>query len=73
VVGAVSRPRPCQYLADVKKAAGSVANFLKATGEETDLAVRCLGKTSIDDAGREDLIALTAEAAQITGLRLSYE
>ncbi len=50
-----------------------VANFLKATGEEINLAVRCLGKVSIDDVGREDLVALTVEAAQITGLRPSYE
>ena len=41
-------------------------NFLKALAEEIDIALRCLGKTSLQELYKDDLVALTEEMAKIT-------
>ncbi|HHV96623.1 MAG TPA: FMN-binding glutamate synthase family protein [Clostridiaceae bacterium] len=59
-------------LFDVKEAADCAGNFLKALAEEIDIAMRCLGKASIHDLCKDDLVALTQEMSQITGVKLAY-
>ncbi len=52
--------------------AKSCANFLNALAQELAEGVRALGKTAIADVGREDLMALDRETAEITGTELAY-
>ncbi|HHW30817.1 MAG TPA: FMN-binding glutamate synthase family protein [Clostridiaceae bacterium] len=59
-------------LFDVKEGADCAGNFLKALSEEMDIALRCLGKDSINKLSKEDLVALTQDMAQITGVELAY-
>ncbi|NLX69806.1 MAG: FMN-binding glutamate synthase family protein [Clostridiales bacterium] len=59
-------------LLDIDEAASCAGNFLKALQEEIDIAVRCLGKTSVHQLNKDDLVALTREMAEITGVRLGY-
>ena len=57
---------------DVDLAAQSLANFLKSCVDEMVLGAQALGKESLADVSREDLVALTREAAEITGVDLGY-
>jgi len=59
-------------LFDIKEGADCAGNFLKALAEEMDIALRCLGKDSIHKLSKEDLVCLTQEMAQITGVKLAY-
>jgi len=59
-------------LYDVKEGADCAGNFLKALAEEIDIALRCLGKDSIDKLSKEDLVSMTQDMAQITGVKLAY-
>jgi len=59
-------------LFDIKEGADCAGNFLKALAEEMDIALRCLGKDSIHKLTKEDLVAMTEEMAQITGVKLAY-
>ncbi|SFQ34979.1 FMN-binding glutamate synthase family protein [Caldicoprobacter faecalis] len=59
-------------LLDIGEAAGCASNFLKALQEEMDIALRCLGKNSIHQLNKDDMVALTPEMAQITGVKLGY-
>jgi len=59
-------------LFDEKEAADCAGNFLKALAEEIDIALRCLGKDSIHSLCKDDLVAMTQEMSQITGVKLAY-
>ncbi|MFU0800714.1 MAG: FMN-binding glutamate synthase family protein [Xylanivirga thermophila] len=59
-------------LFDVQQGAYCAGNFLKALKEEMDIALRCLGKSSIHQLNKDDVTALTKEMAEITGVHLSY-
>ncbi len=59
-------------LFDVKEGADCAGNFLKALAEEMDIALRCLGKDSIQKLSKEDLVAMTQDMAQITGVKLAH-
>ncbi len=59
-------------LFDVKEGADCAGNFLKALAEEMDIALRCLGKDSIHKLSKDDLVAMTKEMAEITGVKLAY-
>lgn len=59
-------------LFDVEEGATCAGNFLKALAEEIDIALRCLGKTSLQELCKDDLVALTEEMAKITGVKLAY-
>lgn len=54
------------------KGAKSCANFLKAMSAEMADCVRALGKTSVAQVDRQDLMALDKETADITGAELVY-
>jgi Glutamate synthase domain 2 len=54
----------------VDQGARSVANFLKSCNEEMILAMRSLGKTSLNQLSIQDLCALTPEISKMTGAQL---
>lgn len=58
---------------DMEEGARDVANWFSAVADELVTGVRCVGKNSVHQVGREDLCALTAESAAVTGLPLAYE
>lgn len=57
-------------LYDVDEGAVFAARFMQSTVKEMKLAAAALGKTSLKEVGREDLVALDSVTAQITGLPL---
>jgi len=57
---------------DVDAAAGHLATYLESCMGEIRDVVRTLGKTSVAEVGREDLVALTRDAAEIAGVRLAW-
>ncbi|MDD3839133.1 MAG: FMN-binding glutamate synthase family protein [Clostridia bacterium] len=59
-------------LLDVEEAANCTANYLKALKEEINIGLRCLGKNSIANLNKNDLVALTKDMAEITGVKLAY-
>jgi glutamate synthase domain-containing protein 2 len=58
---------------DVEKAAKHTANLLKSSIEEMKIATMCLGKKSIMEVSKEDLIALDPETSRLTGVPLAYQ
>jgi glutamate synthase domain-containing protein 2 len=60
-------------LLDEEKAAKQVANLLKSSVKEMELAVMCLGKKSIHEVSRDDLVALDPQTARIAEVPLAYE
>ncbi|HHU63991.1 MAG TPA: FMN-binding glutamate synthase family protein [Clostridiales bacterium] len=59
-------------LLDIDEAADCAGNFLKALRKEMDIAIRCLGKTSVHELSKEDLVSMTRDMAEITGVRPAY-
>ncbi|MBO2531794.1 MAG: FMN-binding glutamate synthase family protein [Thermoactinomycetaceae bacterium] len=57
-------------LYDVDEGAVFAARFLQSLVKEMKLAAAALGKASLKEVGREDLVALDPVSAQITGLPL---
>lgn len=57
---------------DSDQGAETVANFLRACAAELAEAARGLGKRSIGEIGREDLVALDRETAAVLGLSASW-
>lgn len=57
---------------DPELGARHLANFLRACAEEMAEAARALGKRSLREVGREDLIARDRETAEILGLPPSW-
>ncbi|WP_245578550.1 hypothetical protein [Alicyclobacillus pomorum] len=47
-----------------------MANFLKSSSLELETGIRALGKTSIRELNREDLVAWDPDVARITELPL---
>jgi len=37
-----------------------------------DIALRCLGKDSIHKLSKDDLVSMTKDMAEITGVKLAY-
>lgn len=58
---------------DVEKAAKHTANLLKSSIEEMKIATMCLGKKSIMEVSREDLVALDPETSRFTNVPLAYQ
>lgn len=61
-----------EHRLDVDEAAHRLANYLRAVSWEMAVAVRALGKTSVRDVGKEDLMALDDLTARICGVPVSY-
>ena len=49
------------------------ANLFKSSVEEMEIAVTCVGKKSLHEVDREDLVALDPETARMAGVPLAYE
>lgn len=58
---------------DVERAAEHLANYIKATNEEMMAMARSIGKSNIFEINKDDMIALTTEMAEITGVKLAYK
>jgi glutamate synthase domain-containing protein 2 len=58
---------------NIDEAAESIGNFLRSTSAELSLAIRCMGKSRLDEVTKDDLVALSREISEITGVRLAYE
>lgn len=56
----------------VEEGAQRAGDFLLSSAEELDLGLRALGKRAVTEVSREDLIALTAETARLTGCRMPH-
>lgn len=57
----------------VKTASKSVGNFLKSCNQEMILAMRSMGRTSLDQLTPADLCALTQTTADLTGVELALK
>ncbi len=56
------------HLFDAEKGAKHIANFLSSCAEEIEIGVRALGKTSLAEVNRKDLVAWQKDVAEITAL-----
>jgi len=56
------------HLFDAERGASSIANFLSSCAEEIEIGIRALGKTSLAEVNRKDLVAWQKEVAEITSL-----
>ncbi len=56
----------------VEEGAQRAGDFLLSSAKELDLGLRALGKRSVSEVSRSDMIALTQEVARLTGCRLPY-
>ena len=54
---------------DVDKAAGHLANFLKSSTVEMQLAAQAVGKRALKDLERSDLVAVERDLAEFAGIR----
>lgn len=57
---------------DVDEGADRMARFLRGSAEEMAVALRALGKTSLGDLSRDDLMALDEHTAQVCSVPVSY-
>jgi methylamine---glutamate N-methyltransferase subunit C len=57
---------------DIEEGARDVANWFNAVADELVTGVRCVGKQSVHDVGREDLCAMNPEIAAVTGVPLAW-
>ena len=53
---------------DIDKTTNQIAGFLEASAAEIAAITLASGKSDVHDLGRDDLVALTEQAAEITGL-----
>lgn len=58
---------------DEEKAAQHLENFFNSYVEEIKVAIRALGKNSIDQVRKEDLVALDEYTSKVTKVPLAYE
>ncbi|RKD31191.1 FMN-binding glutamate synthase family protein [Thermohalobacter berrensis] len=58
---------------NVDKAARNLANFLKSCLEEMKLAVQAVGKYSIKELSKEDLVTVDKELAEFMGIRYAVK
>lgn len=54
---------------DVKQAAVSLANFLSSCTEEMKLALQALGKKSVTELSRDDLVTTCKDLAEFMNIR----
>jgi glutamate synthase domain-containing protein 2 len=64
--------RPAARRLDVDKAARSLARYLASVRREMEVAVRALGKASVRELSRGDLMALDARVADLAGVRYAW-
>ncbi len=57
---------------DIEEGARDLANWFNAVADELVSGVRAVGKRSVHEVSREDLCAMTPEAAAITGAPLAW-
>ncbi|WP_084295556.1 FMN-binding glutamate synthase family protein [Desulfitibacter alkalitolerans] len=57
---------------NIYEGAKSLEKFLKSCTLEMEDGIKALGKTSIREVNRDDLMALTKEVSEITGVELAY-
>ncbi|MFS8535622.1 MAG: FMN-binding glutamate synthase family protein [Limnochordales bacterium] len=57
---------------DVDAGAQAVANFIKASTTEMQLLAQTVGKDDLHKVDRDDMVALSREIAEITGVQLAY-
>jgi glutamate synthase domain-containing protein 2 len=58
---------------DIEKAAKHLSNFLKSCVLEMQLAVQAVGKKTIKELNRSDLVTVDKEVAKMACLRYAYE
>lgn len=58
---------------DIKKGADNLSKFLTSCTDELIEAVRALGKTSVREVGKDDLLALDELIAKGVGVPMAYE
>jgi len=58
---------------DLNKGANSLANFLRACNDEISEGVKALGKTSIRELDKDDLVSLNESISKALGIPMSYE
>ncbi|MDD4599988.1 hypothetical protein SDC9_09187 [bioreactor metagenome] len=58
---------------DIEKAAKHLSNFLKSCVMEMQLAVQAVGKQTIKDLNRSDLVTVDKEVAKMAYIRYAYE
>lgn len=58
---------------NLKKGAAAMEKFLNATVEEMGLGIMALGKTSLREVSREDLVGLTPAICEITGVKPAWK
>lgn len=63
---------PTKTKLDVEKASTSVVNVLQAMVMEMEEGIRALGKSSIKELDSDDLVALDAITAEVTGVKRVY-
>jgi hypothetical protein len=54
---------------DIDQAALSVANFLKSCTVEMKLAAQAMGKCSLSELSRDDLVTVDRDLAEFAGIR----
>lgn len=57
---------------NVKKGAENLGKFLSSCKEEMEIAIRALGKTSIHQLSKADLLAVDPVVSEITGIRMAH-
>jgi len=57
---------------DIDKGAQELANFIKASTTEMQLLAQTLGKDDLQQVNMDDMVALSREIAEITGVQLAY-
>lgn len=57
---------------DVDRGAEHLANYLKSAMVDISYVVQSLGKVSVAEVDRQDLVALSRDVAEITGVRLAW-
>lgn len=57
---------------DVDKAAQHLANFIKASTTEMQMLAQTVGKDDVQKVDMNDMVALSREIAEITGVKLAY-
>lgn len=56
---------------DIEKGANNLAKYINSCTEEMKMALTVMGKTSLQQLSKNDLVAVDSTVAQITGIRLA--
>ncbi len=57
---------------DIEEGANNLAKYINSCTEEMKMALRVMGKTSIHQLSKRDLVAVDSIVAEITGIRLAH-